>query len=70
MELRSRQPEAPNRLLPCPRSDLTVGDIVFRINANHDRISTKVQKKMLAEQDYYRDRYRLSETHMAGHTMC
>lgn len=52
----------------CPRPDLTVGDIVFRINANHDRISSKVQKKMLAERDYYRNRYKLPKTDMVGHT--
>ncbi|EOD39569.1 cytidylyltransferase [Emiliania huxleyi CCMP1516] len=40
------------------------GDVVIdssrgRIHANHDRIATKVEKKMVAEQQYYKERYRL-----------
>jgi len=38
---------------------LTVDAIVGRIHANHDRIATKVEKKMVAEQQYYKERYRL-----------
>jgi len=36
-----------------------VGDIVYRISADHERISNKVKKKMVAEEEYYRERYKL-----------
>ena len=39
------------------RFPLTVDTIVDRINANHERLTTKVQKKMAAESDYYSNRY-------------
>ena len=37
--------------------DLTVDAIVMRIQANHERMKAKVEKKMKAEQEYYADRY-------------
>ena len=39
------------------RFPLTVDTIVERINANHERLAAKVQKKMVAEGDYYANRY-------------
>ena len=39
------------------RFPLTVDTIVERINANHERLAAKVQKKMAAEGDYYANRY-------------
>ena len=35
--------------------------IVERINANHERLAAKVQKKMVAEGDYYANRYGFEE---------
>ena len=39
------------------RFPLTVDTIVERINANHERLAAKVQKKMVAEGSYYANRY-------------
>ena len=36
---------------------LTVDSIVRRIQANHERMSKKVQRKMVAEREYYAERY-------------
>jgi len=43
------------------RFPLTVDTIVERINANHERLAAKVQKKMVAEGDYYANRYGFEE---------
>jgi len=43
------------------RFPLTVDTIVERINANHERLAAKVQKKMVAEGDYYANRYGFRE---------
>ena len=43
------------------RFPLTVDTIVERINANHERLAAKVQKKMVAEGDYYANRYGFGE---------
>ena len=48
------------------RFPLTVDTIVERINANHERLAAKVQKKMVAEGDYYANRYGFGEEGKGG----
>jgi len=39
------------------RQDLTVDSIVTRIQANHEKMRAKVEKKMKSEREYYTQRY-------------
>lgn len=54
-------PNACRSFLRSP-SNLTVMEIVGRIEANQDLFQRKYAKKMAAEDEYYKNRYKLGET--------
>ena len=50
------------RTIPSHHSDLTVDKIVGRIQGNHERMQSKIERKMASERAYYVQRYGLAES--------
>jgi|TARA_B110000208_G_scaffold186917_1_gene244206 hypothetical protein len=42
-------------------SDFSMGKLLSRIHTNHVRLEKKVKKKMIAEQDHYKEKHGLEE---------